>query len=94
VAAGLRSAARLLERDLASARDAIIAVGVDVRESETAADVARAFARGAPAVILKPAIGATRALGTALLGAGNALDKESRRKVEDVSLFPVEMDGG
>jgi autophagy-related protein 2 len=86
VAAGLRSAARLLERDLASARDAIIAVGADVRESETAADVARAVARGAPAVVLKPAIGATRALGTALLGAGNALDKESRRKVEDVSL--------
>ena len=85
VAAGLRSAARLLERDLASARDAIIAVGADVRESETAADVARAVARGAPAVVLKPAIGATRALGTALLGAGNALDKESRRKVEDVS---------
>jgi autophagy-related protein 2 len=89
VAAGLRSAARLLERDLASARDAIIAVGADVRESESAADVARAVARGAPAVVLKPAIGATRALGTALLGAGNALDKESRRKVEDVSFVPA-----
>jgi len=83
VAAGLRSAARHLERDLASARDAIIAVGTDVRESETASDVARAVLRRAPVVILKPAIGASRALGSAFLGAGNALDKESRRKIED-----------
>ena len=38
----------------------------------------------APTVILRPAIGATRGVGMALLGAGNMLDKDSRRKIEDV----------
>jgi autophagy-related protein 2 len=70
------------------ARDAIIAVGTDIRESESAGEAARALARGTPAVILKPAIGTTRAIGTALLGAGNALDSESRRRLEDVSCQP------
>lgn len=89
VTAGLRSAVRHLERDLASARDAIIAVGTDVGASESAGDVARAVARAAPIVILKPAIGATKAIGSALLGAGNALDPTSRRKLEDVSFHVV-----
>lgn len=87
VASGLRSAVRHLERDLMSARDAIIAVGTDIRESENAGEVAKAVMRSAPAVILKPAIGTTKAIGTALLGAGNALDAESRRKIEDVSFL-------
>jgi len=91
VASGLRSAVRHLERDLMSARDAIIAVGTDIRHSENAGELAMAVMRSAPAVILKPAIGTTKAFGTALLGAGNALDANSRRRLEDVSVwrFPV-----
>jgi autophagy-related protein 2 len=91
VASGIRYAVRHLERDLMSTRDAIIAVGAEIRDSESATDVARAVFRSAPAVILKPAIGTSRAIGTALLGAGNALDKDSRRKAEDVSACIVSL---
>jgi autophagy-related protein 2 len=48
--------------------------------------VARALARHAPTVVLRPAVGATKALSNALLGVGNALDETSRRKIEDVSI--------
>lgn len=89
VMAGLRGAARHLERDLLTARDAIIAVPAEVMESNSAGEAAKAIAKRAPTIILRPAIGATRALGTALLGAGNAVDKESsRRRLEDVSFLP------
>jgi autophagy-related protein 2 len=85
VSAGLRSATRVLERDLATAHNTIIAIGTEVRESETAGQFVGAVMRSAPAVILRPAVGASRALGHVLMGAGNALDPDSRRKVEDVS---------
>jgi autophagy-related protein 2 len=83
VMAGLRGAARHLERDLLTARDAIIAIPGEVMESGSGVGAARAFARRAPTVILKPSIGVTKAVSHALLGVGNALDKDSRRKIED-----------
>jgi len=83
VVTGLRDAWRSLERDLMTTRDAFIAIGGEVRDSESAAGVAAAVARRAPTIILRPAIGTTKAIGTALLGAGNMLDKNSRRKIED-----------
>lgn len=90
VMAGLRGAARSLEKDLLTARDAIVAIPGEIMESGSASGAAKAFARRAPTVILRPAIGASKAIGTTLLGAGNALDKDSRRKVEDVSaIFPI-----
>jgi autophagy-related protein 2 len=85
VRAGLRSAARHLERDLLTARDAVIAIPAEVMEEGSGVGMARALARHAPTVILRPALGATKALSNALLGVGNALDEGSRRKVEDVS---------
>jgi autophagy-related protein 2 len=85
VAAGLRSAVRHLERDLLTARDAVIAIPGEVMETGSGVGVARALARHAPTVILRPALGATKAVGSALLGVGNALDGGSRRKIEDVS---------
>ena len=84
VVTGVRAAYRGLEKDLMTARDAIIAIGMEVRESDSARGVAGAIARHGPAVILRPAIGTTRAIGTALLGAGNMLDKDSQRKMEEV----------
>jgi autophagy-related protein 2 len=84
VVTGLRDAWQGLERDLATAKDAIIAIGGDVRDSGSAFGAVGAVARLAPTVILRPAIGATRGVGMALLGTGNMLDKESRRKIEDV----------
>jgi autophagy-related protein 2 len=85
VRAGLRSAARHLERDLLTARDAVIAIPAEVMEEGSGVGMARALARHAPTVILRPALGATKALSNALLGVGNALDEQSRRKIEDVS---------
>jgi autophagy-related protein 2 len=88
VKAGLRSAARHLERDLLTARDAVIAIPAEVMEEGSGVGMAKALARHAPTVILRPALGATKALSNALLGVGNALDESSRRKIEDVSLSP------
>jgi hypothetical protein len=56
-------------------------------EQGSGVGVARALARHAPTVVLRPAVGATKALSNALLGVGNALDEGSRRKIEDVSLL-------
>ncbi|CRG87749.1 Autophagy-related protein 2 [Talaromyces islandicus] len=83
VVQGLRGAFSSLERDLLTARDAIVAVPGEVMESGSAAGAAKAVWRRAPTVILRPAIGATRAVGQTLLGAGNTLDPANRRRIED-----------
>lgn len=83
VRAGLQSAARHLERDLLTARDAVIAIPQEVMEEGSGVGVAKAIARHAPTIVIKPALGATKALSNALLGVGNALDQDSRRKIED-----------
>lgn len=82
---GLRHAYSSLARDLNVARDAIIAVPAEVMESQDAQGAARAVMRRAPTIIFRPAIGATRAVGQALMGATNALDPENLRRVENVS---------
>ncbi|KAK3710749.1 autophagy-related protein 2 [Vermiconidia calcicola] len=83
VFAGLRSARRYLEHDLLTARDALIAVQGEVLESSTPGSAAAAVARHAPTVILRPIIGASRAVGTSLLGVGNQIDRSNVRRVED-----------
>lgn len=88
VVQGLRGAFRGLERDLLLTRDAIVAVPGEVVESGTAAGAARAVWKRAPTVILRPAIGVSKAVGQTLLGAGNTLDPTNRRRVEDVSNIP------
>ncbi|ROV87266.1 hypothetical protein VMCG_10843 [Cytospora schulzeri] len=85
VVQGLRHAYSSLARDLNVARDAIIAVPAEVMESQNAGGAARAVMNRAPTIIFRPAIGATRAVGQALMGATNALDPENLRRVEDVS---------
>jgi autophagy-related protein 2 len=87
VVTGLRDAWQGLERDLLTAKDAIIAIGADTRDSGSASGAAGVLARHGPTVILRPAIGTFRGIGVTLLGAGNMLDKDSRRKIEDVSYF-------
>ena len=86
VAQGLRGAYRHLERDLLLAKDAIVAMPGEVMESNSAGEAANAVLRGAPTVILRPALGVTKAVGQTLLGATNTLDKGERRRIEDVSL--------
>ncbi|KAI5291638.1 autophagy- protein 2, partial [Ascosphaera acerosa] len=76
---GLRGGYSSLSRDLALARDVIIAVPAEVTDSGSATQAARALLRRAPTIILRPAIGATKAVGQTLLGAGNTLDPAQRR---------------
>lgn len=90
VVSGLRGAYASLERDLLMARDAIVAVPGEVLESGSAGGAAKAVLKRAPTVILRPAIGASKAVGQTLLGAGNSLDPGNRRRVEDVSLTPYD----
>lgn len=44
-----------------------------------------AVARHAPTVMLRPVIGASRAIGTTLLGVGNQIDRGGVKRMEDVS---------
>ncbi|GKZ25390.1 autophagy-protein 2 [Aspergillus brasiliensis] len=80
---GLRGAFRGLERDLLVTRDAIVAVPGEVIESGSAKAAAKAVWKRAPTVVLRPAIGVSKAVGQTLLGAGNTLDPSNRRKMED-----------
>ncbi|KAK1092534.1 autophagy-related protein 2 [Friedmanniomyces endolithicus] len=83
VLSGLRSARLHLEHDLLTARDALIAVQGELLESESPGAAAAAVARYAPTVILRPVIGATRAVGTTLLGVGNQIDRQNMRRMDD-----------
>ena len=86
---GLRHARRHLEHDLLTAKDALIAVQGEVLESATPGSAVAAVAKHAPTVILRPVIGASRAIGTALLGVGNQIDRDNVRRVDDVSISQI-----
>jgi autophagy-related protein 2 len=83
---GLRTAYTSLERDLLIARDAIVAVPGEVMASSSAKGAAAAILKQSPTIILRPAIGATKAVGQTLMGAGNMLDKQNLRRIDEVSL--------
>lgn len=85
---GLKSAARSLERDLLLTRDVLIAVSGEVRESDSAEGAARAVVRHAPTLVLRPMIGASKAISQTLMGVTNAVDPENRRRMDEVS-FPL-----
>ena len=91
VVQGLRGAYASLERDLLLARDAIVAVPGEVIESGSAGGAAKAVLRRAPTVIFRPAIGASKAVGQTLLGAGNTLDPTNRRRVDDVGFSGLQL---
>lgn len=81
---GLRGAYAGLERDLLTARDAIVAMPGEVIESATAGEAARVLLRTTPTLILRPAVGVTKAIGQTLMGATNSLDPDNRRRIEEV----------
>ena len=85
VAQGISRAYTSLSRDMAIAKDAIIAIPTDVARSTSAAGAAKAILGKAPLVLFRPSIGATKAIGQTLLGATNAMDKDNSRRAEDVS---------
>ncbi|EME46372.1 hypothetical protein DOTSEDRAFT_70393 [Dothistroma septosporum NZE10] len=80
---GLRSARRHLEHDLLTAKDALIAVQGELLDSRGPGNAAAAVVKHAPTVILRPVIGATRAVGTTLLGVGNQIDRNNLRRIDD-----------
>ncbi len=82
---GLRTAYASLERDLLIARDAIVAVPGEVMASSSAKGAAAAILKQSPTIILRPAIGASKAVGQTLMGAGNMLDKQNLRRIDEVS---------
>ena len=84
VVQGLRGAFSMLERDMLVARDAVVAVPGEVMESGSAKAAAKAVWKRTPTVILRPAIGVSKAVAQTLLGAGNTLDPSNRRRMEDV----------
>lgn len=87
VVQGLRGAYASLERDLLTAKDAIVAIPGEVMESGTAGGAAKAVLRSAPTIILRPAMGVSKAVGQTLMGATNSLDPGNRRRVEEVSVI-------
>ena len=80
---GLRGAYASLERDLLTAKDAIVAMPGEVIDSGTAGGAAKVVLKNAPTVILRPAMGVSRAVGQTLMGATNSLDPANRRRIED-----------
>ncbi|KAL2758010.1 hypothetical protein ACRALDRAFT_2100718 [Sodiomyces alcalophilus JCM 7366] len=82
---GLRGGYAGLVRDLNLARDAVIAVPGEVMESQNAKGLAKVVMKRAPTIVFRPAIGASKAIGQALMGATNAIDPENRRRVNEVS---------
>ncbi|KAK4944916.1 autophagy-related protein 2 [Elasticomyces elasticus] len=80
---GLRTAYGSLERDLLIAKDAIVAIPGEVMAGSSAKGAARAILKQSPTIILRPAIGATKAVGQTLMGAGNTLDKQNLRRVDE-----------
>ncbi|EXJ92662.1 hypothetical protein A1O3_01214 [Capronia epimyces CBS 606.96] len=81
---GLRIAYGALERDLLIAKDAIVAIPGEVMASGNAKGAAKAILKQSPTIILRPAIGATKAVGQTLMGAGNTLDKKNLRRIDEV----------
>ncbi|KAL9078261.1 MAG: hypothetical protein Q9157_002807 [Trypethelium eluteriae] len=82
ISSAIRSAAQSLERDLLTARDAIIAIPGEVADAEGLTGGARAVVRRAPTVLLRPAMGLAGAVGKVGLGVGNWVDPEGRRREE------------
>lgn len=85
VVQGLRGGYASLERDLLMAKDAIVAMPGEIMETGTTGGAAKAVLRNAPTIILRPAMGVSKAVGQTLMGATNSLDPGNRRRIEDVS---------
>jgi len=78
---GLHSGYRSLKRNVNSAAQTILAVPMEVYESNNEGPV-RAVIRAVPIAVLKPMIGASEAVSKTLLGLHNTLDPKSRHETE------------
>ncbi|RMZ86775.1 hypothetical protein DV736_g5999, partial [Chaetothyriales sp. CBS 134916] len=80
---GLRGAYASLERDLLLARDAIVAVPGEVMAQPNATGAAKAILKQSPTIILRPAMGLSKATAQTLQGVANTLDRSNLRRLED-----------
>ncbi|RMZ75626.1 hypothetical protein DV738_g5401, partial [Chaetothyriales sp. CBS 135597] len=78
---GLRGAYASLERDLLLARDAIVAVPGEVMAQPSATGAARAILKQSPTIILRPAMGVSKATAQTFQGVANTLDKKNLRRL-------------
>jgi autophagy-related protein 2 len=81
---GLRSASRRFQEDFRRAQDAIFAIPSEAMEVGSGMGMARAIARHGPTIMIRPGIGVAKAVSHTLHGVGNALDKDSKRKIDNV----------
>jgi autophagy-related protein 2 len=82
---GFRGGYRSLARDIALARDAIIAVPGEVMQSQSPGSAAAAILKRAPTIVFRPAMGVSKVVGQTLMGATNAIDPQQQRRIEEVS---------
>ena len=82
---GLELAYKSLSRNIGSAAQTILAIPMEVYETDGATGTARAVIRAVPVAILKPMIGATEAVSSVLLGLRNTMDPNKKLQSEDVS---------
>lgn len=80
LSAGFSAARRSVKANFGAARRAVRKVGEEVAEGR---GVVGAVARAAPTVVLRPVIGVSEAVGRTLLGAGNEMEPERRRRGEE-----------
>jgi len=80
---GFRGGYRSLARDIALARDAIIAVPGEVMQSQSPGSAAAAILKRAPTIVFRPAMGVSKVVGQTLMGATNAIDPQQQRRIEE-----------
>ncbi|TGZ85500.1 hypothetical protein EX30DRAFT_337848 [Ascodesmis nigricans] len=80
VAAGLKNAKQSLQKNLMAAKEAAVDGWIEAGEAESVGGKVMAVAGAAPKVILKPMVGVAEATGRVLMGAGNMIDKDERRR--------------
>ncbi|QPG74533.1 hypothetical protein FOA43_001863 [Brettanomyces nanus] len=80
---GLQTAYESLERNLETAKDALVTAGTRASQSGSAQTAAMEFARATPVMIIRPMIGTTEAISRALLGRLNDVDPEERKRSQD-----------
>src|SRR5690606_20867981 len=80
VRAGLRGAYSSLNRNFTQARDALASIPAEAREAGNVAGAAEAVVRNVPVAVIRPLVGISEAVGSALGGVSNALDGEGERR--------------
>lgn len=83
VGAGLRAAGAGLRRNFREAREAVMRVPAEMAMRGDAIGAVGAVARAAPVAVLRPMVGVTEAVSRTLMGVGNAMEPEGRRRREE-----------